>query len=73
MSEEPVTPTERVAYVTWRLAHGQRMTTAQVSAEVGITERGARMMMVDISRIIPILRNDDGEWVWSMVEALRQL
>ena len=72
MSLVPRTPTERVAYVTWRLAHGQKLTVAQVSAEIGVTERRARKMMDDISRMCPIYRNEAGEWVWMMIDALRE-
>jgi len=72
MIVEPQTATERVAYVVWLLAHGQKLTAAQVSSEVGVTERRARKMMDDISHVCPVYRNDDGEWVWMMVDALRK-
>ena len=53
---------ERAAKVTWWLAHGETMTTAQVAEMTGLSRQGAWKMMVNLARVIPICGNDDDEW-----------
>jgi hypothetical protein len=57
---EPETPSERVALVVWWLAHGQCLTTRQISSLTGLTDRGSRLMVERLSRVIPIY-SEDGE------------
>ena len=59
--EEPDTPQERVAIVVWWLAHGEALTTRQVAEMTGLGERGARVLMIGISRVLP-LRLWEGKW-----------
>ena len=52
--EEPDTPQERVAVITWWLAHGEALTTRQVAEMTGITRDGARRLMLQLSRVLPL-------------------
>ena len=67
---EPDTTTERVALVAWHLAHGDGMTTANVAELTKLTSEGARLLMLRISRVLPIYRDEYGVW---QVCALKEL
>ncbi|MFZ1770074.1 MAG: hypothetical protein WAU00_12800 [Caldilinea sp.] len=54
--------TERVAIVTRRLALGAHLSTADVAALVGITRCGAWSMLAKLSRVAPIVQDDNGKW-----------
>ena len=57
-----LTPQERAAAVSWDLARGARLTTADIARRLGLSLRGARWLMCRISRVIPIVRDVDGCW-----------
>jgi len=56
------TTTTRVAAVVWRLAKGDKMTTAEVSVAYGISRQGAHSLMSKLALEIPITVID-GAWV----------
>jgi hypothetical protein len=58
----PETPSERVALVVWWLAHGEGLTTRQVSEITCLSWHGAASLLDRISRVLPIYRDDDGVW-----------
>ena len=60
---EPDTITERAALVTWRLAHGESMQTRDIAEMTGLGMAGAWILMVRLSRAIPIYQDDRGFWV----------
>jgi len=65
---EPDTPQERAAVIAWWLARGRRLTTGEVAAIAGVSERRAQQLLNELSRVLPIVRLDDeGHWV-SMAE-----
>lgn len=55
-------PQERAAVVAWYLAHGEALTTRQVTELTGTTMRGALAMMYRLSRVLPVYQNDIGQW-----------
>ena len=59
---DPDTPQERVGALVWRLATGQKMTTRQVADLLSLKKRRARSLMLELSRVLPIFRDDDGFW-----------
>jgi hypothetical protein len=64
-----LTPQERAALVAWHLAHGEAMTTRQVSELTGLSIWSAYRLMRALPRVLPIYRDDDGFW---QVCALRE-
>lgn len=64
------TAQERAALITWHLAHGERITTAEIASLTGLTWAGAWFLMRRLSRVLPIYQDDQGGWV---VCALREL
>jgi hypothetical protein len=58
---EPDVTTERVAMVTMRLLRGERGTTMEIAAWVGLTRFGAWEMLMKIARVLP-LTLVDGCW-----------
>jgi len=60
---EPDTITERAALVTWHLAHGEAMQTRDVAEMTGLGMAGAWILMVRLSRVIPIYQDDCGRWL----------
>ncbi len=54
-------PTERIAWVAWRLAEGQSLRSAEVASYWCIHRTTANRMMQKMSRVLPI-HNVDGEW-----------
>jgi len=56
------TPTERAAQVTYWLANGKRLTTADVAESLQINQRTAQRLVVSVSRVLPIYRDDEGFW-----------
>ena len=59
---EDWTTTERVAWVTYHLCHGETLTARQVALSTDISPEGARWMLCSMSRRIPILVID-GAWM----------
>lgn len=55
------TPTERIGLTAYRLAIGQTTTARQLSADLEITEHGARLMLAKLSRVLP-LTVESGIW-----------
>lgn len=53
---------ERAAVISWKLAHGERLTTSQIAALCSTTRQAAWHMMSHLSRILPIHLNDDDQW-----------
>lgn len=58
----PDIPQERAALIAWRLAKGERLSTAQVARDCATTRQAAWHMMAHLSRIIPIYVNEHEEW-----------
>jgi len=56
------TPTERAAQVTYWLANGRSLTTAEVAESLQISQRTAQRLFTAVSRTIPCYRDDDGRW-----------
>jgi predicted ArsR family transcriptional regulator len=55
------TPTERIGLTAYRLTLGQPMTVRQLSAELDITQHGARRMLEKLSLVLPLV-NNGGVW-----------
>jgi len=55
------TPRQRAALVAWWLAHGEGMTTADVARLAGVKLRAAQQLMIELSCVLPILR-ESGVW-----------
>lgn len=62
MYEIELTAQERAAKIAWRLALGERLTTRDVILLTGLSYSGAWYLMMRISRVIPVLCNELGEW-----------
>lgn len=69
--QEKLTGAEAAAKVTWALAHGEGLRTADVVALTGMTRSGAYDVMQRISRVIPIYQ-EEGSGVWQVL-AFREL
>jgi hypothetical protein len=70
MSDQDYTAQEKAALVTWHLAHGEELTTAEIALMAGLTFQGAWFLMIRLARVLPIYRNDAGVWA---VCVLREL
>jgi predicted DNA-binding transcriptional regulator YafY len=57
------TPTERAAQVTYWLANGKRLTTADVAESLQISQRTAQRLFTSVSRVLPVYRDDSGYWM----------
>lgn len=64
MTEEgcPDIPQERAALIAWRLAKGERLSTAQVARDCATSRQAAWHMLAHLSRILPIHVNESEEW-----------
>jgi hypothetical protein len=60
---------ERAALVAWHLAHGDGLTTRQVSEIVGLSWDNAHRLMLRLSRVLPIYQD---KHVWQVC-ALREI
>lgn len=56
------TPTERAAVVAYWLANGRTVTTADVAESLQVSQRTAQRLVVSVSRVLPIYRDDAGFW-----------
>jgi hypothetical protein len=63
MTIEPDTITERAALITWHLAHGEMLQTRDVAEMTGMTMAGAWILMIRLSRVLPIYQDDCGRWL----------
>lgn len=61
---------ERVAKVTWALAHGEALNVRNVRAMTGLTRQNAHRLLCEISRVIPIY-DDPETHIWQAL-ALRE-
>jgi hypothetical protein len=61
---------ERVAKITWALAHGEGLRVREVAAMTGLTVENARRYLYKISRVIPIY-DDPETHVWQAL-AMRE-
>lgn len=52
---------ERAALVTFLVVTGAELTTAEIAERVGITPRGALLIMDKISRVVPVYQYG-GRW-----------
>jgi hypothetical protein len=59
----PVIPTERVGVVVERLILGHRYSTQQVADIAGVSPEGARLMLIKLSRLLPI-RYENQMWIY---------
>lgn len=58
------TSRERVAIATLEVVHyGRAMTTREIAARVGLSWKEADAMMNDISRVVPIFK-DEADYCW---------
>lgn len=57
-----LTAQERAAKVTWELAEGNGMTTAQVAEMTGLSTMGAWHLMQRVCRVAPVTQDEGGEW-----------
>ncbi|MFQ5343361.1 MAG: hypothetical protein ACE5F6_17610 [Anaerolineae bacterium] len=68
----PDTPQERAAVIAWRLAQGEALSVGEAVALLGVTERRAQQLFRELSRVLPIFRDDDSDrWLWVMVKLLK--
>ena len=60
----PVTSSERVALVVWRLASNRQagLTTRQISDMCGISMQGAFDLMCRVSRVLPVAQDEERIW-----------
>lgn len=58
---QPSTPIERAAYIMAKLSAGQKLSTAKVAEDCGVTRQGAYRIMDVMSRVVPLVL-DDGQW-----------
>ena len=70
---EPDTVTERVGLVVWHLAHGEAMQTRDVAEMTGLGMAGAWVLMIRLSRVIPIYQDDRGFWAVCAYQELEGL
>jgi len=61
---------ERVAKITWALAHGEGLRVRDVAAMTGLTKENARRYLCKISRVIPIY-DDPRTHIWQAL-AMRE-
>lgn len=64
MSQWEWTAHQRSAKATFWLQSGNLLTTAEIARLTGMSWHGAEYMMNMISRVLPILQNDAGQWYW---------
>jgi DNA-binding IclR family transcriptional regulator len=50
---------ERVAKLTWALAHGEGLRVKDVATITGLSKENARRMLCKISRVIPVYDDPD--------------
>ncbi len=61
----PTIPTERIGLVVEHLMHGQRLTTRRIADLTGVSPEGARLMLIKLSRLLPIRYDyDDQTWLY---------
>ena len=56
------TPQERAARLTFTLVNGGRMTSREVAEDLGMTMHGARRLLSNVSRVVPIAPDERGVW-----------
>jgi len=62
MAEKEKTTQQRAGAVAFSLALGKKMTTADIAEMCGFTQRAARDLVRQIEKVLPIERNEAGEW-----------
>ena len=63
LTELDLSPQDRSALATYFLQQGHRLMTGELAEAFGITTEGVRVMLCNISRVIPIRReNERGPW-----------
>ena len=68
--ETDYTAQERAALIAWHLAHGEELTTAEIALMTGMTWQGAWFLMIHLSHVLPIYRNDTGAWTVCVLKEL---
>lgn len=58
-----LSPQQKAAHITSLLRDEGRYTTAEIAEMYGVTTTGARLMMYRISCVLPLLQNEQGEWM----------
>jgi hypothetical protein len=57
---------ERAAMVAWRFAQGAQLTTQQVADLCGLSYSGAWYLLQRISRVLPIVKDNRGDYWYNM-------
>lgn len=60
--DKPDTATERAALVTWWLAGGLMLSSADAGLLLGLTQDGAYRLLCRLSRVLPIYQDGNGYW-----------
>ncbi|MCU0503514.1 MAG: hypothetical protein MUC51_17480 [Anaerolineae bacterium] len=61
--DPPDTATERAALVTWWLAGGLMLSTADAGLLLGLTHDSAYRLLCRLSRVLPIYQDGNGYWM----------
>lgn len=62
MEDSELTVSERIAMITWRLCAGGRISAPAAARYLECSQRNAQKILLAISRVIPIYRDEDGIW-----------
>lgn len=68
MQNGDLTAQERAGKIAWLLAQGERLTTNEIARLTGLTRGGAWYLMMRISRVVPVVCDERGEWCKIEVE-----
>lgn len=56
-----MTPGERAAHITWRMARGEQLTARQIADEYRVCRKAAYDVLRRTSRVVPLV-SDAGVW-----------
>lgn len=63
MNQVPEVTTERVAMITFLLCQGRHFRTTEVMSLLGLGRAAAYKQMAKMARVLPLILDDDGEWM----------
>lgn len=61
---------EKAALVTWHLCQGEGVSTDDVARLTGLHRSNAWRLMVHLSRVLPVIRDDEEIWQVEFVQEL---